>query len=219
MAQKPRDVHPRWHPAASRLVVTFFVLIAGTLATGAAWSWLLAPAVGWVAASGTYCLWVATFVNRMDAVATAEHATREDPTRPVAHTLLILASVASFGAIGLLVLESGRAQGAGAVALGAAALVTVASSWCLIQILFTLRYAETYYAAGGTGIDFNQTDPPRYEDFAYLAFTLGMTYQVSDTALTSTRMRRQALRHALLSFVWGVVVVATSLNLLVNLAS
>ncbi|QEW04355.1 DUF1345 domain-containing protein [Microbacterium lushaniae] len=210
---------PSWHRSASRLVVTFIVLVVVTVVTGATWSWLIAPAVGWTVASGTYCLWVAVFVLRMDAVATAEHATREDPTRPVAHTLLILASVASFGAIGLLLLESGQVRGPTAVALGAAALITVAASWFLIQILFTLRYAETYYAAGSTGIDFNQTDPPRYHDFAYLAFTLGMTYQVSDTALTSTRMRRQALRHALLSFVWGVVVLATSLNLVVNLAS
>ena len=219
MAQEPGGTPSPWHRSGARLVVTFIVLIAVTVATGAAWSWPLAPAAGWTAAAGTYCIWVSVFVLRMDADATAAHATREDPARAAAHTLLILASVASFGAIGLLVLESGRVRGAGAVALGAAALVTVAASWFLIQILFTLRYAETYYAAGGTGIDFNQTDPPRYHDFSYLAFTLGMTYQVSDTALTSTPMRRQALRHALLSFVWGVVVLATSLNLIVNLAS
>ncbi|TFV85067.1 DUF1345 domain-containing protein [Microbacterium sp. dk485] len=218
MPQGAGRFHTGWH-SGTRVGVTFLLLVVVTAATGLAGSWLVAPALGWTVASATYCLWVAIAVLPMDAAATAEHATREDPTRAVAHTLLILASIASFGAIGLLVLESGRVRGAGAVALGAAALVTVAASWFLIQILFTLRYAETYYAAGGTGIDFNQTDPPRYHDFSYLAFTLGMTYQVSDTALTSTPMRRQALRHALLSFVWGVVVLATSLNLIVNLAS
>ena len=44
---------------------------------------------------------------------------------------------------------------------------------------------------------------PAYVDFAYLAFTIGMTYQVSDTDLKTRTIRATALRQALLSFVWG----------------
>ena len=84
--------------------------------------------------------------------------------------------------------------------------------------MFTLRYAGIYYRAGGTGVDFNQSEPPEYRDFAYLAFTLGMTYQVSDTNITSTAIRREVLRHAVLSFVFGVIVLTAAINLIVALA-
>ena len=39
-----------------------------------------------------------------------------------------------------------------------------------------------------------------------LAFTLGMTYQVSDTTLQTRVVRRAALGHALLSYLLGAVV-------------
>ena len=65
------------------------------------------------------------------------------------------------------------------------ASVSVILSWATVHTVFTLRYARLYYAGGG-GIDFNDDrDPPAYTDFAYLAFTIGMTYQVSDTSIGS----------------------------------
>ena len=64
------------------------------------------------------------------------------------------------------------------------------------------------------GIDFGSDGPPDYKDFAYLAFTIGMTYQVSDTVLQTRRFRRTALQHALTSYVFGVVIVAMTLNVI-----
>jgi uncharacterized membrane protein len=68
------------------------------------------------------------------------------------------------------------------------------------------------------GVDFNQDDPPRFSDFAYLAFTIGMTYQVSDTELTTPATRGTALRHALLSYLFGAVILAATINLIAGLA-
>jgi uncharacterized membrane protein len=67
-------------------------------------------------------------------------------------------------------------------------------------------------------VDFNQDDPPRYTDFAYMAFTIGMTFQVSDTQLTTAEVRATALRHALLSSLFGSVILAATINLLAGLA-
>jgi uncharacterized membrane protein len=67
-------------------------------------------------------------------------------------------------------------------------------------------------------VDFNQEDPPRYTDFAYMAFTIGMTFQVSDTQLTTAEVRATALRHALLSYLFGSVILAATINLLAGLA-
>jgi len=67
------------------------------------------------------------------------------------------------------------------------------------------------------GIDFNDDEPPDYHDFAYLALTIGMTFQVSDTSLTSKAMRRVAIRHALLAFLFVAVILALSINTVATL--
>ena len=154
----------------------------------------------------------------MDAEQTRAHATREDPSRPVTDVLLIGANVASLGAVVAVVVDSAGADGVTRAWLGALALAGVAVSWVLVQTLFTVRYARMYYADEPGGVDFNAPEPPTFHDFAYLAFTMGMTYQVSDTNLQTTQFRRTVLRHALLSYVFGSVILATTINLVVGLS-
>jgi uncharacterized membrane protein len=95
--------------------------------------------------------------------------------------------------------------------------MSVFVSWTLIHTVFTLRYARLYYSGKTGGIDFNDSGDPDYGDFAYLSFTIGMTFQVSDTNIQSKKIRRTALRHAWLSFPLGVVIIATSINLVAGL--
>ena len=87
-----------------------------------------------------------------------------------------------------------------------------------MHTLYAARYARLYYTPPIGGVDFNDDEPPAYSDFAYLAFTLGMTYQVSDTSLRGRAMRRTALWHALLSYLLGAVIIAATINLLAGLA-
>jgi uncharacterized membrane protein len=75
-----------------------------------------------------------------------------------------------------------------------------------------------YYRDGGGGISFNTDGRPCYSDFAYVAFTIGMTFQVSDTDLQSNVLRRLALRHMLLSYLLGAVIIAVTINLIAGLA-
>lgn len=88
-----------------------------------------------------------------------------------------------------------------------------------MHTVLTLRYALLYYTGRHGGIDFNQSGDPAYVDFGYLAFTLGMNYQVSDTDLQNRPIRATALRHALLSYLLGAVVLATVINLVAGLGS
>lgn len=208
---------PRVHRSSTRLIVMVVVGVLVGLPTGLVGGWLLAPAVGWAAAAILYISWVWLVVARMDAPTTAAHATREDPSTGITDLLLILASLASLGSILIVLLQARGAAGAGQALLAALALVTVALSWLLVHTLFTLRYASLYYADDDGGVDFNQVEPPRYADFAYLSFTLGMTFQVSDTSLTSPVMRAAALRHALMSFLFGSIILATLINLVAGL--
>jgi uncharacterized membrane protein len=114
--------------------------------------------------------------------------------------------------------HAAQSNGVAKGVLAALALASVALSWILLHTLYTLRYASQYYTADD-GIDFNQEAPPRYTDFAYLSFTLGMTYQVSDTNITNHAIRATALRHSLLSFVFGSVILAATINLIAGLSN
>lgn len=191
------------------------LLIAVTIA--ALGAWLFAPVAGWIAAASAYLISTWGVLGRFNAGQTSQHATLEDSTRFVAHVLLLCASVASFAAIAIILLEAKSATGAGKVELVALALLTIVLSWFVVHTVFTLRYAHLYYRGEPGGVDFNQPEPPTYGDFAYLAFTLGTTFQVSDTNIRNHALRMSALAHSLLSYLFGVVVLATTVNLISGL--
>ena len=118
---------------------------------------------------------------------TKENALREDPSLHLSELLVLTAGVAVLAAVGLLLDRAGNATGGTKAYLIALGVVSVALSWALVHVTFTLRYARAYYGQPEGGIDFNEDDPPNYLDFAYLAVTIGMTFQVSDTNLTRRR--------------------------------
>jgi uncharacterized membrane protein len=85
-----------------------------------------------------------------------------------------------------------------------------------VHTVFTLHYAHRYFEADG-GIEFPKTDDPTYLDFAYVAFTVGMTFQVSDTEISDRSIRWLLLRHAALAYLFGTVIVGLTINLLAGL--
>lgn len=99
----------------------------------------------------------------------------------------------------------------------AGVITGVILSWAVVHTVYVLRYAHIYYSTGGHGITFPGDEEPDYIDFAYVAFTLGMTFQVSDNSFTSRRVRRTALVHCLLSYLFGAAIIATSINVLAGL--
>jgi uncharacterized membrane protein len=158
-------------------------------------------------------------VWHLDAERTARQAVAEDPGRAATDVLLLTASVASLVAVGLVIVRAGNSSGAAESLQAGLSLASVVLSWAVVHTVFMLRYASLYYSGPDGGVDFNQDAPPRYTDFAYLAFTIGMTFQVSDTELTTTDVRGTALRHALLSYLFGAVILAATINLIAGLAN
>ncbi|MCW2748112.1 MAG: hypothetical protein JWP10_1254 [Nocardioidaceae bacterium] len=193
--------------------------LCATVVAGVLGSWSYAAVVGWALASLVYTAWVWIVIGRLDAADTKNHAVREDPSRGMSDLLVLVASLASLAAVAVVLIEARDASGAKAGVLAALAVTSVALSWLLIHTVFTLRYARLYYRDTPGGIDFNQDEPPQYTDFAYLAFSLGMTFQVSDTNIENHDIRATALRHALLSYVFGSVILATTINLVVGLSN
>ena len=178
----------------------------------------LAPLVGW---DGMALGWLATTVPSiwpLDPEQTARRAVREDPTRPVADVLLLAAAVASLLAVGVVLVRASHSQGMDQALQVLLGIASVVLSWALVHTTYILRYAQLYYSGPDGGVNFNQDEPPAYADFAYLAFTIGMTFQVSDTALNNRGIRRAALRHALLSYLFGTVIVAATVNLIAGLS-
>jgi uncharacterized membrane protein len=180
--------------------------------------WQAAPLIGWDAGASVFLIWIWASIGGLDAKHTASAAAREDPSAPIADAVIIGAGVACLGAVGLVLIKAANSQGAAKALLIALGVASVAISWASVHTIFTLRYARAYYRARSPGgIDFNGDDPPDYLDFAYVSFTIGLTFQVSDTDLQSKSIRRLALRHALLSFLFGAVIVGLTINVVASL--
>jgi uncharacterized membrane protein len=157
-------------------------------------------------------------INQCDAKRTQQRAAEDDPGRTAVYAVVVCASVVSLLAATVLVRHPQHANvGAGEMQLlMALCVITVTLSWMLSHTAFTLRYAHLYYredAEGVGGIDFAGGGKPTYTDFAYLAFTVGMCFQVSDTAITSRQIRGAVLFHAALSFFYNTAILAFVLNL------
>jgi uncharacterized membrane protein len=203
--------------AAVRIAVAVVLGIAVAFAVGNTVGGRFAL-VGWIAAAAVYVGWTWLIVGGMDANETRRYATREDPTRWVADVVIVSASIASLGGVGYVV-AAGTHTGAKAFAAAIVGIATVAASWIAVHTLYTVHYARLYYADEPGGINFHDPEPPSFRDFAYLAFTVGMTYQVSDTEIGLRSIRSTVLRHALLSYLLGAVILAVTINLIAGLSS
>ena len=197
------------------------VAVIGVL-VGLGFGWLglmkYALLAGWDTAILIYVLWIAFTVLPLDAHETKKHAVREDPARAVSDVLLIIASIASLGAVLLLIINAGQANGIDQLLDIVIGLSSIALSWFLVHITFALKYARLYYGNTQTEVNFNEKEDPAYSNFIYLAFTVGMTFQVSDTNIQTKVMRNTILRQAMLSFMYSTIIIATTINTLVSLS-
>jgi uncharacterized membrane protein len=189
--------------------------LAATLAIGASWS--VAALAAWDAAGLVFLLLVWSAVTGLDAAGTAHLAKAEDASPSEAEAVIVGAGVASLVAVGFTLVEAGRSAGATRPLLIALAIGSVVLAWASVHTVYTLRYARLYYSDPVGGISFNGDARPSYLDFAYVAITIGMTSQVSDTSLTVPALRRAVLRHALLSYLFATVVVALTINIVASL--
>jgi uncharacterized membrane protein len=174
-------------------------VLSGIAATGAVF-------VG----TGVAVLWPMTADN------TRRYARREDYRPHGEELLVVVAALGSLaGIIAVLLLGTPGTRNA-AAAIG---LAGVFMAWAMLHLMYTTRYAHLYYGEPIGGIDFNSAEPPSYRDFFYFSYNLGMTYQVSDTGVSSTTIRAVVLRHCLLSYVLGTGILAATINLVAGLVT
>ncbi|BBZ26598.1 hypothetical protein MMAD_08930 [Mycolicibacterium madagascariense] len=203
-----------------RVGVAAPVGVIAAIVMGTTLAWPYAPATGWIVAAVVYLGWTWSIVGGLDSDATCAHATRyrdDDSTPWILDVAVLVASVASLGGVGYLLVAGSSGGKPAAAVVGA---LSVVAAWVTVHTVYMLRYARLYYGGDSPGgIDFHEGDDyrPDYGDFAYLAFTLGMTYQVSDTDLVQRPVRMAALRHGLLSFLLGAIILAITINLVASL--
>jgi uncharacterized membrane protein len=200
--------------AKSKVILSALYGIAAFFISGSIFSWRVAPLLAWDTAALVYALWVWLSIWQLNGNLTSKHALREDPSKAVTDVVLLCGSVASLAAVGVVLAASQSNNKVWYAAMGVASVVL---SWIIVHTIFALRYAELYYFGSPGGVDFADTKEPAYPDFAYLAFTVGMTFQVSDTGFKNSQFRKVALRHALISYMFGTVIVATTINLIAGL--
>jgi uncharacterized membrane protein len=209
----------RMRPASSGLRVTC-ALLGGTV-VGVIVSLFTVPSasvlVGWDAAVVIYLVWVWSSVWRLDPGVTAQFAKREDPSTAIAELMVVGAGTALLVAVGFALAKAGQVAGGMKAFLIALGLLSVVLSWTVVHTVYMLRYARAYYGEPAGGIEFNEEEPPTYTDFAYFSFTVGMTFQVADTNITSKAIRRVTLHHALLSYLFGAVLLGLVINVVATL--
>lgn len=196
--------------AGTHLLVASLVGLLFGGAVGVAYSWKLGGLVAWVAAATVFLFWTWTALGSLDARDTATLAQREDPSRALRDLVLLGVAALSMIAVALVIVPAGR-SGWPMLVLGVTCVVV---SWMVVPTVYMLRYARLFYAEPIGGLTFNQEGDPTHRDFAYVAFTIAMTFQVSDTEVRSTAIRTTVLGQALLSFLFSAIIIAVTINVI-----
>lgn len=154
-------------------------------------------------------------------------AKKQDFSRSLIFLVISVASFISLIAIVLLFRILPNANEKGYYFHVALSIGSVGCAWFLIHTIFAFRYAHLFYTCETQekaitkkhrgGLLFPNDKTPDYLDFAYFSFVIGMTFQVSDVQVTSSTIRRLALMHGLLSFLFNTVILALSINIIAGL--
>lgn len=177
----------------------------------------------WIAFSGSFLIFSWIIILSSHPKGLRNIAGEQDTSRTLIFLFVLFAAFISVFAIIVLLQQAPHASKRGLTYHILLAAAAVFCSWTLIHTLFTLRYAHLYYTYpdkdahanddNDGGVEFPGATAPDYLDFAYFSFVLGMTFQVSDVQITSPIVRRLALLHGFLSFVYNTIIIALSINI------
>jgi uncharacterized membrane protein len=189
------------------------------------------PAIQFILVWSSFCFSVLLMLWAIILTTTAAEvrviAGIQDSSRTIISVFVLFASVVSLFAVIFLMRTLPNPKQAGYPYHVGFAITSVILSWIMIHTVFAIRYAHLYYKLlfeermsqkeHKGGLIFPNDDPPDYFDFAYFSFVIGMTWQVSDVQISSRRIRRMVLIHALLSFIYNTVILALTINIISGL--
>ncbi|SFT76567.1 DUF1345 domain-containing protein [Arthrobacter sp. ov118] len=203
--------------ARRALVCVAVGAVAGIIAAVAV-ATALAPLVAWCTAGVIALAWVWRICWRQDPAGTKRLAREESASR-VTDDAIVTACIASIAAVVVALIQSSDQSGdPTSVALVILGVLGTIVAWALVNTVYALKYARMYFLDHpDAGFDVKHEAQPTYSDFAYFAFTVGMSYAAPEVEPSSSEIRRKALLHALLSYFFGTVLIAVAINLVTNL--
>lgn len=172
--------------------------------------------------------WVTFYTTTPSGI--RSQARKQDDSGVVIFFVILVATCTSVLAVVLLLVSKSTDPSYKALRL-TIALACMLFSWFLVHTIFTIRYAHIYYAdkkkkendeqeesSYAGGLNFPDDQEPDFLDFAYYAFTAGMTFQVSDVEVSSKKLRRITFLHSLISFGYNATIIAISVNIIGGLS-
>ena len=146
---------------------------------------------------------------------------REDEGKIAMLAVVVVSSIAALMAIAVQLAVAKELHGlnkAGHVGLAAS---TVLISWTFTQVMFALHYAHEFYhhrsGEHGSGLDFPGTTAPTYFDFVYFSCVIGISGQTADVSISGSSMRRFALLHCVLAYIFNTTLLALTINVAASL--
>ncbi len=221
--KKEANIFMRIHPFQRFTISLILAAIVYTLLLKSRLDFLLKIMIIWEAFAISYIItsWIVFFTSTPLHI--RKHCSQEDGSRLYVFLLILFTSFASLFAV-LLLMLSKEAKDTPHIIYIPVAISGMLFSWLMVHTLFGFHYAHLYYgndkddpSKHAGGLEFPKDSKPDYLDFAYFSFVIGMTFQVSDTDVTSKIIRRVVLLHGLLSFGLNTFVVALTINLIAGL--
>ena len=196
--------------APARFLAFLAIFAVAFAASFAALGWSRALMTGFDIAAVFFLLAITPVLRASGAAMMKQHAAENDANRVVLLVITGVTMVAILTAVfSELSVKSGGGPPKGLI------VGTLALAWLFSNTVYALHYAHVYYLEGSKGgLDFSGTGSPDYSDFVYFAFTLGMTFQTSDTAVETRHMRQIVTVHSLLAFAFNIGVLAFTINVL-----
>ncbi len=210
-------------------------LICGSLGLAAAilacrllgWLWEFSFLVGWILALASYLVLLGIVIFSANGPMTQERVSKDEPNRMALMVLTVFASLFGTVVVGFLLTAVGKHSLGHSRLLLTLSVLAVLLAWFHLHTAFGQHYARLYYEGKDIhgrpfqegmrkGFAFPGTDQPTYLDFLYVAFTLALTYSMSDVNVKSELLRRTVLIHSLVSFFFYSVVLAGVLNAIIT---
>jgi uncharacterized membrane protein len=207
--------------APVRFLIFLILLIAGIPILGPVLGWRHGTMAAFDIAAAMFLISTWPLLRCADAERMRSFAMRNDANRS-----LLLAVTGAVSLVVLVAVFSELQEKTAPKGLTISLIIaTLVLAWMFSNMVYALHYAHIFYTRAdrdgdgekqedSAGLDFPETKEPNYWDFVYFSFTLGMTFQTSDTAMTTTRMRRVATAHCLAAFVFNLGVLAFTINVL-----
>lgn len=175
--------------------------------------------LGWDSAATVYLLTTWSLFLKADEAEVRSRAAQEDEGVPILLLIVLAAIIASLGAVIDAMIAARNLADTTRAFIGACAGATLVLSWLVLQSVFVLHYAHRHFGAGPGkgGIQFPGEPPSSYMDFAYLAFSVGATFQVSDNSILTTRLRRLVTAHAATAYFYNTAILALGINIIASL--